>query len=490
MTLGKTFREVVTSTVPVVLVVYLIQAFILKSPANEQMMFLLCTLFLIVGLTFFLYGVETGVNPVGESIGSEIPKRKSRMFMVGVVFAISFLATVAEPNVAVFAEQVHSVYETLGVNSIVYAIAVGVAVFLLIAAIRIVYSVSLKILLTVGYGLVLVLAILAPSAFVGIAFDSGGVMTGPMIIPVLLSLSLGICIGRSSSKMEGFGTVGLAFIGPLLALLIMGIFIGTGETGSSVISDTPYDLDMHFLLKNFKNVLKDVVVAMVPLVAFFIFFQRAFLKYTWRAVKRMLVGLTMSSVGMIVLLTGVYTGFMPVVSNVGGKLLAMGPAWMVGLGFVLGVLVVLAEPAAKVLAKQVEDSSRGAITGSAILTVIALGVGTLVAVGMLRVYTGVSLLWIVGPALILALALMWKSDPDFVGIAFDGGAVATGPVSVAVVMPMYVGIASSNFTGMDAVANGFGIIFLMSLAPMIFVNAMGIYLRKKREEAMNGFNSP
>jgi len=262
--------------------------------------------------------------------------------------------------------------------------------------------------------------------------------------------------------------------------------MGDADPASVVSEEAPYDLDFDFLLKNLKDVVVDVLMALIPLAAFFMLFQRMFLRYTWRAVKQMLVGLASAGFGMIVMLTGIYTGFMPIVSGVGEALMEMGPLAMAVLGFALGAMVVLAEPAAKVLGNQVEDASRGAIKKWTILGVIAVGVGAFVMIGMLRVYYEIDLLLIVVPSLLLALTFMWLSDGDFVGIAFDGGAVATGPVSVAVVMPLYVGLAAAKYSGIDAVVNGFGIIFLMSLAPMIFVNLMGVLYRKRKEAMPDG----
>ncbi|MDD4185428.1 MAG: DUF1538 family protein, partial [Candidatus Methanomethylophilaceae archaeon] len=351
--LGNKFKEVFTSTIPVIIVVFLMQLFLTKSTYTDYILFWLFSAFVLAGLTFFLHGVDVGVNPVGNAIGSEIPKRKSKLFMILVIFAISFLVTVAEPNVSIFGQQVMSIYTSVSSNTIVYGISAGIAFVLLIAAIKIVYDLSLRNIFLLGWGAIILIAVFAPEAFLGIAFDSGGVATGPMMVPVLLALSLGICLGTPGrSEMDSFGMVGLAAMGPVLALLLIGLGTGGGEVsggggGGTIVVNAEYVINELIIVS------KNIMAALVPLTIFFIFFQRRFLTYTWDAVKSMTIGLTYAGIGLILFLSGMYCAFIPVVSESGAALLDLHPLWMVMIGLVLGFLIVFAEPAVSILGDQV-----------------------------------------------------------------------------------------------------------------------------------------
>ena len=233
-TLQGTFKEVVISTVPIALIVVILQLILVKPSAEDMALFLGCIALVLIGFTVFLYGVDWGINQVGESVGTEISRRKSRLFMIFVVSLISFLVTVAEPDVGVFATQVTTLFDSISRNTLVYAIAIGVAIFLIIAACRIVFKLSLRIILTLGYVAVIVMALFTPSEFLGIAFDSGGVTTGPMTVPILLSLGIGICsVGAFRNELDGFGMIGLASIGPIIALLILGLTSGSGDAAAA-----------------------------------------------------------------------------------------------------------------------------------------------------------------------------------------------------------------------------------------------------------------
>ena len=477
--LKSTFREVIVSTLPIAVVVLALQLFLLKPSAEDLILFLGCIVLVLIGFTIFLYGVDWGINAVGESMGTEISRRKSSLFMIAVVSIISFLVTIAEPDVGVFATQVTELFSSMDRNTLVYAIAVGVAAFLIIAACRIVFKFSLRVILTIGYLVVIGLALFTPPEFLGIAFDSGGVTTGPMTVPILLSLGIGICsVGKFRNELDGYGMIGLASVGPIIALLILGLSSGSSEIAESGSEFEPYVADIYErLFEEFKDSLLSVIYAIVPLMLFFAVFQKVYLRYSWNSVIHMVRGTTLAGIGIVIFLTGIYTGFIPVATGIGAELADL-PIVLVLLGALLGVLVAIAEPAVEILAGRVEKSSSGNIEKNTVRYVISAGVGIFVALGMLRVWIeNFDLLWIVVPGYILAIILMWVGDKDMVGIAFDAGGVSTGPMSVAIISSMYTSIASVVYTGTDAVINGFGIIALIALAPILFLEAFSVYIR-------------
>ena len=482
---GRVFKEVVISTLPIALLMLILQIALVGATGEDVWVFFVCTLMVLFGFTIFLIGVEIGVNPAGESMGHEISKRKSRFFMVALVFIISFLVTVAEPDVGVFATQVTSLFTTLNKDAMVYAIAAGVAVFLIIAACKIVFRINLKILFTIGYVLTLALVLLAPPEFRGIALDSGGVTTGPMTVPILLSLGIGICsVHEWKNDLDGYGMIGLASIGPVIALLVMGIFSGDGSAGATEEFEPYISNVLDRFAYEFRHALSSVVIAIAPLLTFFIIFQKVILCYTWAAINRVIKGVVMASIGVIVFLTAIYTGYIPMATNVGLEL-ADNALPMIVLGFVLGFLVAIAEPAVEILSGRVEESSGGNIGKMIVKMVISLGVATFVALGMAKISFDFDLLYIIIPGYILALILMWLGDNDMVGISFDAGGVATGPMSVAIISTMYTGIASAKYAGADAVINGFGVIALIALAPIIFLGAFSVYIKIMKKRAEN-----
>ena len=475
--IGGTFREVLVSTLPIAGVMLFLQIILAKPPISEILITIGSIVAVLIGFTIFLVGVEIGINPVGEAIGSEISKRRSRFFMVAVVFTISFLVTVAEPDVGVFANQVTSVFAGINKNEMVYAIAIGVAAFLIIAACRIVFKLSLRLILTASYAVVLIMAMMTPESFWGFAFDSGGVTTGPMTVPVLLAIGIGICsVGLYRNELDGFGMIGLASVGPIIALLALGIMAGDSTTSLPPITPVTETGLLDHLLAELKTSTESVLIAIIPLTLFFVFFQRIFLRFTWNAVKRMLLGITITSIGVIIFLTAIYTGFIPVAEDI-GKQLNNSPLGLIVLGLILGFLVAYAEPAVAILAGRVESSSGGNVPKKTTILIISLGVGIFVAIGMFKVCFDINLLYIIVPGYIIALVLMWLGDKDMVGISFDAGGVSTGPMSVAIISTMYTGIASVKYSGLEAVTNGFGVIALIALAPIVFLGAFSVYIK-------------
>jgi hypothetical protein len=485
-------KEVTTSIIPIIMVIFVLQIFVLHDSIEQLLMFGVCVILVLIGFTMFLCGVKIGINPMGTAMGMEIPKRKSKLFMIIVVFAISFLVTIAEPDVTVFASQVNSLYPNVSSDVLTYAIAIGVALFLIIASFKIVYKLSLKALLAVSYiiiiGLTIVLFCLDRTAFLAVAYDSGGVTTGPVTVPVLLALGIGICsVGASKNKMDGFGMIGLASAGPILCLLIMGFF--TGDSKAVGVESNATEITMNLLIYELEDSIVSVLRSLIPLIIFFAIFQKIFLTYSWNAVRKMIQGLALAGVGIILFLTGVFTGFMPTATLLGNTLVFYNPIMVIILGFLLGFLVAFAEPAVAVLGDQVEETSGGIIQKKTIIMVISFGVASLVALGMAKILYDLSFVYIIVPGYAIAIILMLFSDKDMVGIAFDAGGVSTGPMSVSILSSMYIGMASTLYSGPIAVLYGFGLIALIALAPCIFLSGMGVYIRIKKDRRAKQYGS-
>ena len=209
-------------------------------------------------------------------------------------------------------------------------------------------------------------------------------------------------------------------------------------------------------------------------------------KKTMLAAALVVAVVAFAGVGVIIFLTGVYAGFMPVATALGKELSTFGPLVIIMIGFVMGFLVAFAEPAVSVLGDQVERTSQGILSRRLIVSVISVGVAFLVAVGMAKTVFNLSFIWIIVPGYILTIVLMWYGEKDMVGIAFDAGGVSTGPMSVAILSSIYVGLSSTMYTGTEAVINGFGLIALIALAPCLFLSALSVYIKHKRNVNADG----
>lgn len=477
------FGEVVKTTVPIVILLFVLYILLLKPDISNIFFFLVCCILVIIGFTLFLRGVDIGIMPMGVAIGSQMPKRNSILFIIGVIIVISFTITIAEPDVNVFTWMVADLYPTVNQTALVLAIATGVAVFLVIAALRILKHISLRLLLTIGYLVIIILAILTPDTFMGIAFDSGGVTTGPMTIPVLIALGLGICsVVASRSDLDSFGMVGLASIGPVITVLVYGLLVDTSTTANMasdaiIASESTINIGGSILGEMFEDTI-DVFSAVLPLYAIFAIFQKFFLKYSWRDFRIMTIGILMASFGMIIFLTGIYAAFMPVSKNLGIYLINNDCNLVVlAIGIILGFLVMISEPAVNILGSQVENASQGMFSKKLITIIMAVGVSAFVGAGMYLLSLGAMSIYYILPIYGIAIILLWIMDKSLIGITYDAGGVATGPVSVAIIMTMYIGMASAKYTGPDAIINGFGIIAMIALAPIISLSILGVAIR-------------
>jgi hypothetical protein len=478
--------SVFKSVIPVVSLVFILLLAFTNVGVVEIAFFLLCVAMVVIGITLFLLGTEAGIIPASRAIGADIPRRKSILFMFVVVFAISFLVTFADPDVMIFVESVNGAFPSMNVMKLMFMISGGVGFLLIVAALRIVYNLSQRLLFMIGYGTVLLLCIMVPPEYFAMCFDAGAVAPGPISIPVIVALGLGLCSALSSrSEMDGFGLLGMAMIGPMIGVMLFCIYTG----GSEIVVPEPasYEFTVSFLADNAMQSVKNVAIALIPVLLFFAVFQKVLLKYPWSAVRSMLVGVFIAGIGMIVFLTGVYTGFLPVATEVGESLAEMNAAWVILLGFAIGLLATVAEPTVMILCGQVEKVSNGVLKSKLLIIVLGLGVASFVAIGMGRIIFEIDLRYILIPGFIAAITLMAFTDKSLTGVAFDAGAVAGGPMGVTLVMTMCAGLAIGLHGNAGAAAGSFGIIAMMVLAPMIFVSALGVVIKiyKKRSVGIN-----
>lgn len=450
------------------------------APLEENLdRFLVGGALLICGLAIFLLGAELGIVPIGQRAGSALTQRRNLALLLGVGFMVGFFITVAEPDVHVLAQQVASVDPSIKPLWLIGMIAIGVGLFVVVALARIVFQISLRLLLAAFYALLFLCAIFTVPSFLGIAFDAGGATTGPMTVPFIMALGIGIAAVRARGQNDSFGLIGIASIGPVLSILILGLFQKGGEVAAGADQhNAALSLWGHFTGLA-PEVAAEVGMALLPLVGLFIFFKLFLLKRMTRyRMLRTAFGLLYTWIGLVLFFVGVKGGFIPAGQSIGVLLAAHPQSWLlIVIAFTLGALAVCAEPAVWVLTNQVEEVSGGAIKSRVLLVFLCVGVAVAVALALFRVISSLSLWWFIGPGYAVAFLLTLFCPPMFTAIAFDSGGVASGPMASTFILAFTLG-ASSGLGG-NPILDAFGVIAMIAMTPLIAIQILGILYRKK-----------
>ncbi len=443
--------------------------------STELITFTIGAVLLILGIGFFDLGADLAMTPMGTHVGSGLSKQKKLGILLGVCFALGVLITVAEPDLQVLAKQVQGV-----VNGTVLIVSVGVGVgaFLLIAVLKIVFRKTLSEILSVFYmllfSLALILTVMGKQDMLPMAFDSGGVTTGPITVPFIMALGVGISrvLGDRRSKDNSFGLVALCSVGPILAVMVLSA-LSKGELTYAVPDYTVSENMLGAYLHTALHTVKEVSIALGLIVAFFLICQFAFLHMNARQLKRIAVGVVFTYVGLVIFLTGVNVGFMPIGYKMGASLAQMHPALLILFGVVMGVLVVLAEPAIHVLNGQVEEVTGGTITKRSMILGLCIGVGAAIGLAMLRIVFDFSIIYYVIPGYFISLALSLFVPKVYTAIAFDSGGVASGPMTSGFILPFAIG-ACVTVQGADAVLrDAFGVVAVVAMTPLITIQLLG-----------------
>jgi hypothetical protein len=479
--LKEKIMEAFSSVLPITAII-LIAAVILDMHTGTIMMFLIGAALLIIGMGFFTLGADMAMMPMGEGIGIQLTKSSKLAIITVVSFTMGLVITMAEPDLQVLARQVPSIRPEL---VLIFTVGIGVGLFLVLAIIRILLRIRLSILLIIFYIITFVIAFFAPDKFIPVAFDSGGVTTGPITVPFILAMGVGVASirGDKGSQEDSFGLVALCSIGPILAVLFLGIFYNpSGAQVESHIVHQPISSRevIGSFTNDFPKSLEDVLKALGAIVAFFVIFQLVTRRYKKHQLVRIAVGFVYTLIGLVVFLTGVTVGFIPAGQFI-GETLAAGPfKWiLVPLGMLIGYYIVAAEPAVHVLIKQVEEISSGAIPQKIMRRGLAIGMAIALAITMIRILTGLSIMWILIPGYAFALILSFFVPRIFTGIAFDSGGVCSGPMTSTFLLPLAMGTCEG--VGRDLMIDAFGIIAVVALTPLIIIQLLGlIYGRKMK----------
>lgn len=477
--LKEKIRESLSAVLPITGIVLMLSIFLIPMELGSVVMFLTGALMLIVGMGFFQLGAEMAMTPLGEGVGVQISKMKKLLTVLLTGFLMGVIITVSEPDLQVLAGQVPSVPNMV----LIMTVAVGVGLFLALAIVRIRYKISLSMLLIVCYLALILVSAFVPKEFLAVAFDSGGVTTGPMTVPFIMAMGVGLASVRSDKNAanDSFGLVALSSVGPILAVLILGCFFKPTEAAYT-LTDVATVVTTQDVARVFAQGLplyaREVLLSLVPILWVFLIFQWLTHRYHGLQIKRIIVGFGYTYIGLVLFLCGANVGFAPVGAYLGKELAGLSFRWiLVPIGALIGYYIVKAEPAIQVLNHQVEAVTNGAISVKMMNRCMQIGVAASVGLAMLRVLTGISIQWFVIPGYILALVLSRLVPDIFIGIAFDSGGVASGPMTSTFLLPLSIGVCEA--LGGNLMTDAFGVVALVALTPLIAIQLMGLVYKLK-----------
>ena len=460
--------EALASVLPITAIVLVLSVVLIPIPIGTFLLFLAGAVLLIVGMGLFSLGADMAMMPLGEALGSRLTRTRRIGLVMLVFFAMGVIVTMAEPDLTVLARQVPAIPD----HVLILTVAFGVGFFLMMAMLRTLFKIKLRSLLLF---------------FSAVAFDSGGVTTGPITVPFIMSLGVGMASTRadSTSQEDSFGMVALSSIGPILMVLILGICYNPSSASYSPVEvpdiATSFDMARSFAV-GVPHYIGEVFTSILPIAAVLLLLQLFTRAFNRRQLIKISVGMGYTFLGLIMFLTGVNVGFMPAGHFIGSSLATSPWPWaLILLGAVMGWYIVAAEPAVHVLNRQVEETTSGAISQRAMQYSLSIGVAVSIGLSMARILWGIPLLWIVLPGYALALGLSFVVPPIFTGIAFDSGGVASGPMTATFLLPFAMGACEA--LGGDILGDAFGIVALVAMTPLVTIQILGLWYQMKLRTA-------
>ncbi len=478
-------RESLISVLPVTLIVIILNFTpLMNLSVKEVVTFSVSAFFLILGIGFFTLGADVAMTPMGEHVGAGLTKSKSLKILTLVCFALGVLITIAEPDLTVLANQV-------GSKLIIIFVGVGVGVFLVLSVLKIIFKKDLASILIYFYMVLFALALLVLSVdadnfqLIPLSFDSGGVTTGPITVPFIMALGVGIAttIGGRNASENSFGLVAMCSVGPILAVLCLSLISGGDISAPNVNDYLLADKLGVYILHTLLTTTKDVTIALGLVVAFFFIINYIFLKLPRRKIIQILIGTAFTYIGLIIFLTAVHIGFMPVGFKMGNELANTSKIAVTIVAFVLGLVVVLAEPAVHVLNKQVEEITQGTVSKKSMMTALSIGVGLSICLSVIRIIFGFSILYYLIPGYLISLGLSFFVPKIYTSIAFDSGGVASGPLTSTFILPFAIGACVAM--GGNILSDAFGIVAMVAMTPLITIQLLGftaIYRKRFSEK--------
>ena len=477
--------ESIAAVLPITAIVLVLSVSIAPLSPGTWTLFFFGALMLIFGMGFFTLGAEMSMIPMGEGIGVLLSKSKKHAIPLVVCFVLGVVITIAEPDLTVLANQVPSIPNMV----LILTVAVGVGLFLMLAQIRIYKRIPLSYLLVIFYAVIFVLAFVIPDNFVAVSFDSGGVTTGPITVPFIMALGIGMASVRTdkNSSTDSFGLTALCSVGPILAVMILGICFRPEDAAYTPVPlvelDTTKAVAREFA-RAFPHYAEEVAVALIPIILMFVVYQLISKRFHKHQLIRVVLGLVYTYGGLVMFLTGVNVGFMPAGQFIGQTIAGAAGVQkflLIPIGALIGYFIVKAEPAVRVLTKQVEEITNGSISQKAIGTALSIGIALSVGLAMLRILTGLNIMYFLVPGYVLALVMTFFVPQIFTGIAFDSGGVASGPMTTTFLLPLAMGACEA--VGGNILTDAFGIVAMVAMTPLFTIQLLGLYSKIKKKLA-------
>ncbi len=477
--------EVVLAVLPITIIVAILHFILVPLDTMLMIRFMVGAVFIVVGLSVFLLGVDIGITPIGKQMGKVVAKSNKLWIVIVAGLFLGFIISIAEPDLHILAGQVETVTDgSVPKLLLVVVVSLGIAALLALGLVRIVHNIPLFKLLTILYLIVLAVAIFTSPQFLAISFDASGATTGALTVPFILALSIGISMMKKDSKAsekDSFGMLAIVSVGAILTVMLMSIItnqdeLSGGLAGNQEVSD---GILAPFLYESI-HITQEVLLALAPIVLIFLIFQKISFKLSKASFRKIITGLFFTFIGLILFLVGVNAGFMDLGTELGFSIASLdNKAYIVSIGFILGLVTILAEPAVYVLTTQIEDVTSGYVKRKEVLFTLAIGVGIAIGLSMLRILIPELQLWhYLLPGYLIALGLTYVVPKLFVGIAFDSGGVASGPMTATFILAFTHGAADA-IQGADVIVDGFGMIAMVALTPLITLQILGLVFKWK-----------
>lgn len=474
-TIFSKLKESAISVIPIAIVVLILGFTISPLSGYDIIKFIISTILLIFGMALFGIGADTAMFTIGTSIGGNLSKSRRFIMLLVLALLLGFIITLAEPDLSVLAGQVISINKWL----FIAVVSLGVGVFLAMAVLRIIFQVKLRTLLIISYAIVFLLMIFTPSGYLPVSIDSGAVTTGPISVPFIMAFGMGISAVRSgkADENDSFGIIALTSVGPLITTQLLCIIVGNNiEAVNSVITQTSTGTFITMLTEFGSKLwlnLEEILLVLLPIVIFFFIYNAIFLKYPKTQIFKIIIGLLYAYFGIVMFLTGVLTGFLPVASIIGFNVASGEYSWLlIPIAALIGMLIVMAEPAVHVLNKKVEDITHGIISKKVMMISISIGVSLSLVIAILRVLFDVPFIWLIIPLYTLTFICSSLCTPIFTAIAFDSGGVASGTMATSFILPFVMGICEAK--GLNIMSGAFGTIAFIACLPILTISILGL----------------
>ncbi len=482
------FKDILMAVLPITLIVVILHFTLVPLGSLYFSRFLLGAFFVVIGLSIFLLGVDLSISRIGALIGQQLAKSNKIIIVLIVGLVLGFFISIAEPDLHILANQIQEITSgSILKNSILITVSLGIAVLLALGLFRILYQMKLKNFLLITYSLIFVLALFSSQEFLAMAFDASGATTGAMAVPFVMAMSLGVASlnkNTSSAEEDSFGLVGIISAGAIIGVLLLGLISKNGTlSGSLPVADVGNGSLLDPFLNYLPIVSWEIFLALAPLLIIFALGNHFFFKVTKRRRRQIYLGSLYTFIGLVIFLVGVNAGFMEAGRLVGSSLQSLGKPWLTVLvGFILGLVVILAEPAVYVLTNQVEEVTSGHLSRKAVLTTLSIGVAFAVSLSIVRILVPALSLWhFLLPGYLISMILTRYVPSLFIGIAFDSGGVASGPMTATFIFAFAQGV-SSQAASANVLIDGFGIIAMVAMAPLISLQILGVIYKLKSKK--------